>query len=417
MTKITRVVAREILDSRGNPTVEVELSLGSTTAVADVPSGASTGVHEALELRDGDRARYSGQGVLKVVGNVNGEIQAALVGKEFSQSDLDATLIALDGTENKSRLGANAILGVSMAFARACALEEGVELYEYLGSLVGNGNFKLPQPMLNVINGGKHADSGLDVQEFMLAPVGFDSFHRKIQAGSEVIHALREILKKKGYAVSVGDEGGFAPKLGSNEEALDVMVEAIAAAGYDTDKIKIGMDCAASSFYSDGMYRLRIAGKDEVYTSDQMIAWFGQLIEKYPIMLIEDGLSEDDWAGFQKLESALGGKVKIVGDDLLVTNTKRIQKAIDEKAVNSVLIKLNQIGTVTETIQAVQMTQKAGWAPFVSHRSGETADTFIADMAVGLGCPLIKSGALVRGERVVKYNRLMKIEEGLGSIV
>jgi len=415
MPKITKVSAREILDSRGNPTVEAELSLDNVTATACVPSGASTGIHEALELRDNDKSRYKGQGVLQAVENVNVAIQQAIVGKEFAQSELDNTLISLDGTENKSRLGANAILGVSMAFARACALAQGQELYQYLGDLGGNTEFALPQPMLNIINGGKHADSGLDIQEFMLAPVGFNSFAEKIRVGSEVIHTLKDILKKKGYTISVGDEGGFAPKLSSNEEALDMMTEAILAAGYDTNQIKIGMDAAASNFYRDGQYKLKIKGQEKTLDNDALISWYAELIKQYPIMLIEDGLAEDDWTGFQKMNSQLGGQIKVVGDDLLVTNIKRIQKAVDQKAVNSVLIKLNQIGTVTETLQAINLTKKQGWSPFVSHRSGETTDTFIADLAVGLSCPLIKSGSLIRGERVCKYNRLMQIAKRLNE--
>jgi enolase len=413
MPKITEVSAREILDSRGNPTVEVELALEKFTANASVPSGASTGVHEALELRDGNKARYKGQGVLKAVGNVNSEIRAAVVGKEFNQSELDSALVSLDGTENKSRLGANAILGVSMAFAKACASQNGQELYEYLGNVGGNSVFSMPQPMLNIINGGKHADSGLDIQEFMLAPVGFNSFKEKIRAGSEIIHTLKEILISKNYSVGVGDEGGFAPKLKSNEEAFQLMVQAITDAGYNTEQVKIGMDAAASSFYDGSMYALKINGEKKLLNSSQLINWYEQLILQYPIMLIEDGLAEDDWSGFQELNKRLGQQIKIVGDDLLVTNIKRIQKAIDESAVNSVLIKLNQIGTVSETLQAINLTKKEGWSAFVSHRSGETTDTFIADMAVGLGCPMIKSGSLVRGERVCKYNRLMKIEERL----
>jgi enolase len=416
MSKITAVSAREILDSRGNPTVEVELSLGNAKATASVPSGASTGIHEALELRDEDKSRYKGLGVLKAVGNVNGEISAAIIGKEFTQNGLDSALISLDGTENKSRLGANAILGVSMAFAKASAKEQRKELYEYLGALGGNNVFtSLPQPMLNIINGGKHADSGLDIQEFMLAPVGFESLKEKIRVGSEIIHTLKDVLKSKGYAVSVGDEGGFAPKLQSNEEALDLMVEAITAAGYNTEQVKIGMDAAASSFYNGSAYELKIAGQKKTLSASELIAWYESLVAKYPITLIEDGLAEDDWAGFQELNQKLGEKIIIVGDDLLVTNIKRIQKAIDENAVNAVLIKLNQIGTVSETLQAIGLTKSKGWSAFVSHRSGETTDTFIADMAVGLGCPLIKSGSLVRGERVCKYNRLMEIEANLAK--
>jgi len=409
--KITSVSAAEILDSRGNPTVQVYIELNSTAkAVSMVPSGASTGIHEALEMRDGDKNRYKGLGVLNAVKNVNEEISKNILGKEFDQFALDDFLIKLDGTENKSKLGANAILGVSMAFSRAAALEMGIELYEYLGQLAGNTNFTLPQPMLNIINGGKHADSGLDVQEFMLAPSGFDTFERKVQAGAEIIQTLKGILKKNGYTVSVGDEGGFAPKLSSNEEALDLMVQAIKEAGYDTEKVKIGMDTAASSFYENGAYVLKIDGQKQTVNFDQLNDWYEKLVAKYPIILIEDGLSEDDWEGFASMTKRIGEKIKVVGDDLLVTNIKRINEAIQKNAVNSVLIKLNQIGSVKETIEAITLTQKQGWAPFVSHRSGETTDTFIADLSVGLQCPFIKSGSLVRGERVCKYNRLMEIE-------
>lgn len=408
--KITSISAREILDSRGNPTVEVSIEVEGAKAVAMVPSGASTGVHEALEMRDGDKDRYNGLGVLKAVGNINNEIANNTIGKEFSQKELDNFLIKLDGTENKSHLGANAILGVSMAFARASSSKNGMELYKYLGSLIDNNDFEIPQPMFNIINGGKHADSGLDIQEFMLAPIGFPSITQKIQVGSEIIHTLKNILIKKGKTVSVGDEGGFAPKLKSNEEALDLMVQAIREAGYNTDQVKIGMDCAASSFYENGNYKLKINGEIKELDSEKLINWYEELVIKYPIMLIEDGLAEDDWEGFALMTKILGNKIKVVGDDLLVTNIKRIEEAIKTNAVNSVLIKLNQIGTVSETIDAIQMTKEKGWDPFVSHRSGETTDTFIADLAVGLHCPLIKSGSLVRGERVCKYNRLMEIE-------
>lgn len=423
--KITSLFAREILDSRGNPTVEVSIEINNLTkAVASVPSGASTGKYEALELRDGDQNRYKGLGVLKAVENVNGEIHNNLISEKedklFTQKSLDEFLIELDDTEDKSRLGANAILGVSMAFARASAINSKLELYQYL-ALIGDGennNYKIPQPMLNVINGGKHADSGLDIQEFMLAPVGFDSFARKIQAGSEIIQALKKNLKKKGYTISVGDEGGFAPKLTSNEEALDLLVEAIIKAGYTTEQIKIGMDVAASSFYLEGgacsckkgYYKLKIRGEEKIISFDKLIDWYEMLVEKYPIILIEDALAEDDWKGFADITERLGKKIAIVGDDLLVTNIKRIKKAIELKSVNSVLIKINQIGTISETIEAINLTKQNGWTPFVSHRSGETVDTFIADLAVGMGCPLIKSGSLVRGERVCKYNRLMEIE-------
>ena len=404
------VSAHEILDSRGNPTLEVYIEIDGVKTTAMVPSGASTGKHEALELRDGDKNRYRGLGVLKAAQNINEEISGNLINKKFDQLELDNFLIKLDGTENKSRLGANAILGVSMAFARACALKTEIELYEYLGRLAGNTDYRLPQPMLNIINGGKHADSGLDIQEFMLAPVGFETFTRKIQAGSEVIHTLRDILKKNGYTVSVGDEGGFAPKLHSNEEALNLMAEAIKEAGYDTEQIKIGMDAAASSFYENGAYVLKIDGQKQTINSERLTDWYEKLVAKYPIILIEDGLAEDDWDGFSGMTKRLGKKIKFVGDDLLVTNVNRIKEAIKADAVNSVLIKLNQIGTVSETIDAINLTKKQGWTPFVSHRSGETTDTFIADLSVGLDCPLIKTGSLVRGERVCKYNRLMEIE-------
>jgi enolase len=414
MTKISSVSAREIIDSRGKPTIEVTCALeGGVVATASVPSGASTGVHEALELRDGDTTRYGGQGVLNAVAHVNTDINLLVQDKDFDQSTLDAAMIAADGTDNKSRFGANAILGVSLAFARAAAKEQGVELYEYLGGLAGNTDFTLPEPMLNVINGGQHADSGLDIQEFMLGPIGFDTFSRKIQAGAEVIGALKKILSKKGYSVGVGDEGGFAPKLTSNEEAFEYLEQAITDAGYTFDQIKIALDAAASSFYENGAYQVKIAGEQGSRTSDEMIAWYQGLIEKHPIISIEDALAEDDWSGFAALTQKLGDRIQIVGDDLTVTNRKRIQMAIEQKSINSVLIKLNQIGSLTETIDAIQLTKQQGWVPFVSHRSGETTDTFIADLAVGLSCKYIKSGSLTRGERVCKYNRLLEIETKL----
>jgi enolase len=413
MVKIKSVSARQILDSRGKPTIEVSLSSSNFKEVASVPSGASTGIHEALELRDGDPKYYAGLSVNQAVSHVQKEIAEKIIDKEFDQKNLDQFLIDLDGTPNKSKLGANAILGVSMAFAKVSAKEEGLELYEYLAKLAENKNYKFPVPMLNIINGGQHADSGLDIQEFMLGPVGFDSFKEKIRVGAEVIYALRKILKDKGYTVSVGDEGGFAPKLETNEEALELMVMAIEKAGYTTDQVKIGMDAAASSFYEDGKYKLKINGELKSLSSEEIVAWYKDLTEKYPIISIEDGLAEDDWEGFNLLTKTLGSKITIVGDDLLVTNIKRIKTAIEKEAVNSVLIKLNQIGTVTETIEAITLAQKQGWSPFVSHRSGETTDTFIADLSVGLACPFIKSGSLVRGERVCKYNRIMEIEDNL----
>lgn len=413
MVKIKSVSARQILDSRGKPTIEVSLSSSNFKEVASVPSGASTGIHEALELRDGDPKYYAGLSVNQAISNVQKEIAEKIIDKEFDQKTLDQFLIDLDGTPNKSKLGANAILGVSMAFAKVEAKEEGLELYEYLAKLAENKNYKFPVPMLNIINGGQHADSGLDIQEFMLGPVGFDSFKEKIRVGAEVIYALRKILKDKGYTVSVGDEGGFAPKLETNEEALELMVMAIEKAGYTRDQVKIGMDAAASSFYEDGKYNLKINGELKSLSSEEIVAWYKALTEKYPIISIEDGLAEDDWEGFNLLTKTLGQKITIVGDDLLVTNIKRIKTAIEKEAVNSVLIKLNQIGTVTETIEAITLAQKQGWSPFVSHRSGETTDTFIADLSVGLACPFIKSGSLVRGERVCKYNRIMEIEDSL----
>jgi enolase len=413
MVKIKSVSARQILDSRGKPTIEVSLSSSNFKEVASVPSGASTGIHEALELRDGDPKYYAGLSVNQAISNVQKEIAEKIIDKEFDQKTLDQFLIDLDGTPNKSKLGANAILGVSMAFAKVEAKEEGLELYEYLAKLAENKNYKFPVPMLNIINGGQHADSGLDIQEFMLGPVGFDSFKEKIRVGAEVIYALRKILKDKGYTVSVGDEGGFAPKLETNEEALELMVLAIEKAGYTKDQVKIGMDAAASSFYEDGKYNLKINGELKSLSSEEIVAWYKALTEKYPIISIEDGLAEDDWEGFNLLTKTLGSKITIVGDDLLVTNIKRIKTAIEKEAVNSVLIKLNQIGKVTETIEAITLAQKQGWSPFVSHRSGETTDTFIADLSVGLACPFIKSGSLVRGERVCKYNRIMEIEDSL----
>jgi enolase len=411
MSKIQSVTGYEIIDSRGNPTVEVECILSSgATARASVPSGASTGAHEAFELRDNDPKRFNGLGTLTAVQNINTEISQAISGKEFDQQTLDKTLIALDGTENKSRLGANALLGVSLAFARAVAKEKGVELYNHLGSIAGTVDFKLPLPFFNIINGGKHADSGLDIQEFMIAPVGLTTFHEKVRAGAEVITALKKILKEKGYSVGVGDEGGFAPKLKSNEEAFELIMQAIQTSGYSHEEIKIGIDAAASSFYHEGTYQLKIGGEEKKLTNVEMVNWYTQLANTYPIYSIEDGLAEDDWEGFTLLTETLGKTIHIVGDDLTVTNNVRIQTAIEKKAINAVLIKLNQIGTLTETINAIELTKKQNWIPFISHRSGETTDTFIADLAVGLSCDCIKSGSLVRGERVAKYNRLLQIE-------
>jgi len=418
MSKITELFAREILDSRGNPTVSVELVLDNQfMASAGVPSGASTGKYEAVELRDGDNKRFKGKGVLTAIKNIQTEIKEKILNKDFNQQSLDKFLIELDGTENKGRLGANAILGVSMAFARAAAVSQNQELYQYLSTLIGITENQLPQPMFNIINGGKHADSGLDIQEFMLAPINFPNFHEKLRVASEVFHTLEEILKEKGYRISVGDEGGFAPILKSNEEALELIIEAINQAGYNTEAVKIGLDCAASSFFNaeTKKYNLKIAGKEKSLVSEELLVWYKELVEKFPVMLIEDGFSEDDWEGFQKFNQILGDRIINTGDDLLVTNINRIKQAIKWKAVNSVLIKLNQIGTVTETIEAVKLTKAQNWKPFVSHRSGETEDTFIADLSVGLACPLIKSGSLSRTERICKYNRLMLIEDKING--
>lgn len=412
--KIKHLFAREILDSRGNPTLEVSCTLDTEhMGLASVPSGASTGAHEAVELRDGDASRYNGLGVLRAIRHVNEDILELVKDNEYTQESLDQSLIELDGTNNKSHLGANAILGVSMAFARAAANVQNLQLFEYLAKISGNENYALPTPFFNIINGGKHADSGLDVQEFMIAPVGIVGIDKQIQAASEVTQALRKILHRKGYTVGVGDEGGFAPHLKSNEEALDLIQDAIQNAGYTTEKIKIAMDVAASSLYKNKMCTLKIDGTEQCINSDDLIKWYEELVSRYPIISIEDGLSEDDWEGFQKLNHALGQKITTVGDDLTVTNIERIKKAKDENAINSVLIKLNQIGTVSETIEAIKLTQEYGWKPFISHRSGETADTFIADLAVALACPCIKSGAPVRGERVAKYNRLLEIHQYL----
>lgn len=416
MNTITTLTAREILDSRGTPTIEVTCTLaGGAVGTASVPSGASTGIHEALELRDKDMTRYRGLGVQQAVAHVVGEINTACSGHAYTQQSLDDALIALDGSPNKSRLGANAILGVSMAFAKAAAQEDGVQLYQYLKTISNTTSFAMLHPMFNVINGGKHADSGLDIQEYMIVPVGFDSVTRAVQAGGEVIMTLKQILHTAGYSTSVGDEGGFAPKLSSNEEALAILVQAITVAGYTTEQIKIALDVAASSFYTDGMYVLTAGNESKRMTSAEMIAWYEELLTKYPIMSIEDGLAEDDWEGFTAMTAALGARIHVVGDDVTVTNVTRIEKAATEHAINAVLIKLNQIGTVSETIAAINLTKSNGWTPVMSHRSGETTDTFIADLAVGCACPLMKSGALVRGERVCKYNRLMEIERELSS--
>jgi len=414
--RIKSTSALEILDSRGFPTVRVRVTLDDgTIGVSSVPSGASTGANEATELRDGDAKRYGGKGVLTAVANVNKEIAAAMIGREATQqSAIDAALIQLDGTENKSRLGANAILGVSQAVARAAAQSCSVPLYAYLG---GAGAAHLPVPMMNVLNGGKHADSSLDFQEFMIMPVGAPTLTEALRYGAETFQALKKLLHGKGYATSVGDEGGFAPQLkGGNEEACELIVAAIERAGYKPGKdIAIALDPAASSFYEDGRYRLTRSGQGDK-TSDEMIELFRQWISRYPIVSIEDGLAEDDWAGFARMTAVMGAKIQIVGDDNLVTNPRFIARGIAEKSCNAALIKLNQIGTVSETIDAIHLCRRAGWGFVISHRSGETEDTFMADFAVAMGGGQIKTGSMCRSERIAKYNRLLEIESELGPV-
>ena len=408
---IQKVRAREVLDSRGNPTVEVELTLANDVMHrALVPSGASTGVHEALELRDGDKSRYLGKGTLKAVENVNTTIAKAVENQTFdSFRALDKALIELDGTPNKSKLGANAILGVSMAFVGACAKAEGKWIYEYLGE--GKGT-TLPYPMMNILNGGSHADNNVDIQEFMIIPNGMPNFHEGLRCGAEVFHNLKAILKAKGLATSVGDEGGFAPNLGSNEEALQVIVEAIEKAGY-TGKVSLALDVASSEFYKEGMYDL--AGEGKKLTADELVALYQDWCEKYPIISIEDGMAEDDFEGWKKLTDALGEKIMLVGDDLFVTNITRLQMGIDKGIANSILIKLNQIGSVSETLDAITMAHENGMRSISSHRSGETEDTFIADLAVAMNTGFIKTGSASRTDRIAKYNQLLRIEERLGA--
>ena len=408
---IQKVRAREVLDSRGNPTVEVELTLANGVMHrALVPSGASTGVHEALELRDGDKSRYLGKGTLKAVENVNTTIVKAVENQTFDCfRALDKALIELDGTPNKSKLGANAILGVSMAFVGACAKAEGKWIYEYLGE--GKGT-TLPYPMMNILNGGSHADNNVDIQEFMIIPNGMPNFHEGLRCGAEVFHNLKAILKAKGLATSVGDEGGFAPNLGSNEEALQVIVEAIEKAGY-TGKVSLALDVASSEFYKEGMYDL--AGEGKKLTADELVALYQDWCEKYPIISIEDGMAEDDFEGWKKLTDALGEKIMLVGDDLFVTNIARLQMGIDKGIANSILIKLNQIGSVSETLDAITMAHENGMRSISSHRSGETEDTFIADLAVAMNTGFIKTGSASRTDRIAKYNQLLRIEERLGA--
>ena len=408
---ISKVHAREVLDSRGNPTVEVEITLDNgVMGRALVPSGASTGVHEALELRDGDKSRYLGKGTLKAVENVNTTIANAIQGQTFENfRKLDETLITLDGTANKSKLGANAILGVSMAFVVACAQTEKKWVYEYLGE--GKGN-TLPFPMMNILNGGSHADNNVDIQEFMIIPTGAPDFREGLRWGAEVFHNLKSILKAKGLVTSVGDEGWFAPNLGSNEEALQVIMEAIEKAGY-TGKISLALDVASSEFFKDGVYDL--AGEGRKLNADQLVALYQDWASKYPIISIEDGMAEDDFDGWKKLTDALGDKMMLVGDDLFVTNISRLQMGIEKGIANSILIKLNQIGSVSETLDAINMAHENGMRSISSHRSGETEDTFIADLAVALNTGFIKTGSASRTDRIAKYNQLLRIQEKLGS--
>ncbi len=414
MAAIVDIRAREILDSRGNPTLEADVVLASgVVGSAMVPSGASTGEREAIELRDGDKARYLGKGVLNAVNNVKTEIRSAIVGMDVAdQTGIDSKMIALDGTDTKARLGANAMLAVSMAAAHAAAKEAGQPLYRHLNK---SGEFILPVPMMNIINGGSHADNSVDLQEFMILPVGAPSFSEAIRYGAEVFHNLSKVLKAKGLATTVGDEGGFAPNLSSNEEAISVILQAIEQAGYKPGvDIYLGLDAAASEYYADGIYDLASEGK--TYSSAEMADFFVDWVDRYPIISIEDGFDENDWDGWKLMTEKLGGRIQLVGDDLFVTNPAILKKGIEKNIANSILIKVNQIGTLTETFAAVDMAHKAGYSAVMSHRSGETEDVTIADLAVATGTGQIKTGSLSRSDRVAKYNRLMKIEEELGSL-
>jgi enolase len=413
MSSVVDVVAREILDSRGNPTVEADVLLESgVMGRAAVPSGASTGSREAIELRDGDASRYNGKGVTQAVENVNTEIAEAIVGLDAQeQAFIDQTLIHLDGTENKSRLGANALLSVSMAVAKAAAEESGLPLYRYFG---GSGPMQMPVPMMNIINGGEHANNNLDFQEFMILPVGRNSFREALRCGAEVFHALKKLLDQKGFSTAVGDEGGFAPNLASHADALRFIVRAIEMAGYfPGEDVLIGLDCAASGFFRDGRYVL--AGEGLELAADPLIDYLASLADQFPIVSIEDGMAESDWDGWKRLTDRLGAKVQIVGDDLFVTNTRLLKEGIKKGVANSILIKVNQIGTLSETFAAIEMAKRAGYTAVVSHRSGETEDSTIADIAVGMNALQIKTGSLSRSDRVAKYNQLLRIEEDLGD--
>ncbi len=413
--KIKKIVGREILDSRGNPTVEVDITLSDGSfGRAAVPSGASTGSHEAVELRDKDK-RYGGKGVQKAVKNVNTTLSKALVGKDFDQRSLDTRMIELDGTPNKGKLGANAILGISMAFSHAAAKSKKTPLWKYFNFIAKTKNkVSLPTPMMNILNGGKHAENSTDFQEFMIMPIGPKKFSEKLRMGTEIFHALKKILHDKKLSTSVGDEGGFAPSIPSNEAAIELILEAIEKAGYKAGKdVGLALDVAATELYKDGKYHLEREGR--TLSSEEMVAFYEEWCKKYPIISIEDGLAEDDWAGYALMTQKLGKRVQIVGDDLFVTNINRLQRGIDEGVANSILIKLNQIGTVSETIDAINMAKKAGYTSIISHRSGETEDTTIADFVVGTGTGQIKTGSLCRSDRVAKYNQLLRLEEQVKS--
>ena len=411
-TFIEDIVARQILDSRGNPTVEVDVKLsGGIIGRAAVPSGASTGIFEALELRDGDKHIYGGKSVMKAVNNINNIIAPELIGEKAThQKEIDTFMIDMDGTENKSKLGANAILGVSLACAKAASMAYEMSLYRYLG---GINALTLPVPMMNIINGGAHADNNIDLQEFMIAPVGAENFHHAIQIGAEVFHTLKSILKSKGLATSVGDEGGFAPNLNSNSEGVEVIIEAIQKAGYSTEQVKICLDVASSEFYENGIYKL--AGEGKEFNSSEMAGFLKEWVEKYPIISIEDGMAEQDWDGWELLTREVGTRCQLVGDDLFVTNTRRLAEGIRRHVANSILIKVNQIGTLSETLDAISMAHAAGYTSIISHRSGETEDSFIADLAVAVNSGQIKTGSMSRSDRIAKYNQLLRIEEKLGS--
>jgi enolase len=415
MSQITHIQAREVLDSRGNPTIEVDvITEDGIIGRSIVPSGASTGVHEAVELRDGDKGRYLGKGVLKAVENVNKILNEEMNGMFVTdQIEIDSKMIELDGSENKKNLGANAILGVSLACAKAAAQLTGQPLYRYIGGV--NANL-LPIPMMNILNGGSHADNKIDIQEFMIMPVGADSFSEALRMGVEVFHNLKAVLKSKGHSTNVGDEGGFAPNLGSNEEAIEVVIEAIGKAGFKSgEDVVIALDPAASEFYNAEKKVYKFESTNQVMSSGEMVAYWKDWVNKYPIVSIEDGLAEDDWEGWKEMTRAIGHKIQIVGDDLFVTNVKRLKRGIKEHAANSILIKVNQIGTLTETINAVQLAMQSGMTAVISHRSGETEDSFIADLAVALNTGLIKTGSASRSDRIAKYNQLLRIEESLGA--